>query len=171
MSLKTEYIEEFFPNIRIPDAKFSPFPTTMTLPRSRRGRSFINNHLRHHLFLNASGLPSDHDQKIIDVKQSINEPSINMPYMQVLKNIDAIEPSINKKIDELEEKGVNQYLTDAIKDSKPSEQNILDYPENVDPVSSGVVAVSEVPVRKPKRKQNAHLPIIEHQARKKPKKR
>ena len=93
--------------------------------------------------------------------------------VDVIKHIDAIEPELNKKIDQLEAEGVDKYLTKEANKHEGGHANKLQSPDDMEPLSSSVIASNEIKVKTPpksSKRKNILLPIVEHQGKKKSRK-
>ena len=164
-ALKQVYLDSNYPHISLPSAEINPLPSSLQLNQPRRGRSFINQHFKNHLFLSSSTRPTEMDQKISAIESTVNDPEAVSPYMQILKNIDSMERSINRRIQDLQEMGSDRYLQREMqKAASDSSGNAVENPENHTVESSGVLAVKEVKNPPPlKRKKSVALPINIHE--------
>ena len=167
------FFEDNFRNVSFANASFTPYPSTQIFHQKRLGRPMLNGHARNKLFLNAAPLPSEEKEEMAAIKQTINEPTSNKPLYQIMASIDSMEQSIDKKIDALQEMGMDGYAEKKMKESMASgDDNVVETPDNSDALAGSVISTNEPKVTPRKRKKNALLPIVAHDmARKKSKKK
>ena len=175
--LKQVFYDSNYPHVSFPKVELTTIPSSMSLGQPRRGRSVINEQFKNSLYLPASTFPSQADSKISTVESTVNEPEVTSPYWQILKNIDSMERSITRRIQDLKALGADDMLRRQMTEAaKSSDANKVEGPESAEPESSGVVAVKEVKQPPPpKRKRPVTLPlplpISDHEAKKKARKK
>ena len=92
--------------------------------------------------------------------------------MQILDSLNSVEKSINKKINDLQALGVENYVNKQIKQAqKRKTKPTVSYPENTDALGANVMSVSEVKTAKPRKPKYTPLPIATHESESKAKKR
>ena len=168
------FYEANFPHIAFPKASFTPFPSDLIYHDKRRGRPILNRHLQNKLYLTAAHLPTEERREVSGIKQATNDPTLNQPMYQIMKNLDSMEASVNKKVEDLQDMGVEGYINKKLVETKShGEDNVVDTPDNSEALAGSVVATNEmkVPKKTPRPAFKNLLPIKDHVAHSKPKRR
>ena len=157
------YYDSNYRNLTFPNASFSPFPSTLTYHQKRRSRPVFNRQMKNKLYLTSATMPTEEKEEISAVKQSTNDPEVNQPLYQIMKNIDSMEQSINRKIESLQEMGMEGYIRKKLQEEAASkDDNVLATPENSTSMAANVMSTTELKTKAPKRKRSKLLPIDDH---------
>ena len=161
-------------NVRLPKANFQNYPSGFHFNTPRRSSGFLNNHSRHDLYLTVSGYPDKTAQKMNEIPQTSSNLEIDKGYLQVIKNIDTMNDSIQKKLDDLQRVGFEKFGDEKLKellhaDNKTKKSTVISGPEASEPAATDVVSTNEVIVKPIRKRKDPIMPISEHNLKRKKK--
>ena len=162
------YFDSNIRHVDFPQVSFTPFPSEHVYHEKRRSRPLLNPHFQNKLYLSASTLPTEEQKEVSAIEQSTNDPQVNQPLFQIMKSIDSMEQSINKKIDTLHELGVEGYVNKKIAESNNhSDENAVATPENSEAIAGSVISTTEHKVKPAPKRKSKLLPIMAHEKKRK----
>ena len=172
MSDKSVWIPQQYQNFHFPQARFSSFPSPIEYGIRRRTNRMGNEIERHSLYLTAASIPSEKDQELVEVPQTVHTTTIEQGTQQIIDSLNSVERSLAKKFDELRENGLENYVNKQLQEMmKSKKEPVVSGPDNTEPISSDVIAVRENKSNTPrKRKVDVTMPILAHEHRVKSKK-
>ena len=162
------YFDSHIRHVDFPRVSFTPFPSDHIYHEKRRSRPLLNPHFQNKLYLAASSLPTEDQQEKSAIEQSTNDPQINQPLFQIMKSIDSMEASINKKIESLHEMGVEGYASKKMNEAEShQDSNAVATPENSEALAGSVISTTEPKIKPAPKRKSKLLPIMAHEKKRK----